>query len=89
MSQRWLRTAFAVALVALAATMTVGAASAKPSPGAKPDVKAVSRSSRGKPPRLAFRLLVPYTDPTDNGATYRSRWSATIRRPVTRARAAR
>jgi hypothetical protein len=66
MSQRFLRAVLAAALVVLAATLTVGAASAK-SNGAKPDVKPVFKELKGKPNKSAFPTFsFSYTDPTDN-----------------------
>jgi len=67
MSYRFLRIALAAVLVALAATLTVGAASAKSTNGAKPDVKPVFKELKGKPNKVAFPTFsFSYTDPTDN-----------------------
>ena len=66
MSHRFLRALLAAALVALAATLTVGAASAKTN-GVKPDVKPVFKELKGKPNKVAFPTFsFSYTDPTDN-----------------------
>ena len=67
MTHRLVRTAFAAVLVALAATLTVSAASATPTTGAKPDVKPLFRELGGKPNKAAFPTFsFSYTDPTDN-----------------------
>src|SRR6476469_2293754 len=66
MSHRCLRALLAAALVALAATLTVGAASAKTN-GVKPDVKPVFKELKGKPNKVAFPTFsFSYTDPTDS-----------------------
>jgi hypothetical protein len=68
MSHRFLRVSLAAVLVALAATLTVGAASAKPTQAAKPDVKAKFKELKGNHNKAAFPTFqFSYTDPTDNG----------------------
>jgi hypothetical protein len=65
MSHRFLRAAFAAVLVVLAATLTVGAASAR-STKAKPDVKPIFKELKGHSNKAAFPTFnFSYTDPTD------------------------
>ena len=69
MSHRSFRAALAAMLV-VAATLTVGAASATPTKSAKPDVSANFKVLRGKPAKNAFASFsFSFTDPT-NGVTY-------------------
>ena len=70
MYDRPLRAVLVAVLVAVAATVTIGAASAAPTKTAKPDVKANFKVLRGKPAKNAFASFsFSFTDPT-NGVTY-------------------
>ena len=70
MSYRVLRAAFAALVVGVAAMLTIGAASAAPAKGPKPDVQPNFKVLRGKPAKNAFASFsFSYTDPT-NGVTY-------------------
>jgi len=66
MSHRFLRAGLITVLVALAATLTITAASASAG-GAKPDVKPNFKELKGKPNKSAFPTFsMDYTDPTDS-----------------------
>jgi len=66
MSHRFLRAGLITVLVALAATLTITAASASAG-GAKPDVKPNFKELKGKPNKSAFPTFsMNYTDPTDS-----------------------
>src|SRR5436190_21900 len=70
MPDRPVRVALVALLVALAATLTVGAASAASPRSAKPDVQPNFKVLRGKPAKNAFASFsFSFTDPT-NGVTY-------------------
>src|ERR1044072_227183 len=66
MSHRFVRTGLIMVLVALAATLTISAASASPG-GAKPDGKRYFKEPKGTPNKSAFPTFsINYTDPTDS-----------------------